>query len=462
MTDDRAVSSVLGIVMIVAITVAAITSLAVIGTVALNESQEQAELSRMETSMAQMSSKASLTALGDAGMQRFDLGTSRNGQMTVNETAGSVTIEYVNGSDEPTNENTTEIFHSDTLGALEYEQGDHTIAYQGGGVWAKTGDDGGRMISPPEYHYMIDTLTFPVINVTGEGSSSLGKGQVKKVDSQTYFPTDEFPNPLTNATVYVEIESEYHRGWHEFFQTRSDGEVQHDPANQIVRAELTALFETNFNGPVAVHSHYDVHRNVDDSDFREGQLYPSASQSDESFRSECEDWESLSGEETITEGTYCWEDATIGDTTFDTSDGDITIVMKDGLDMDDEDVEVTGSNSVRVFVDENIKIDGNAEFSTSDDAFFLMYAHSDVEEVVISGGPTIHGVIYAPSSNVELLGSSELVGSIIADTFRGNSNAIDIAYDERLDDVDAFGFDHPLDEIRYLHLTENSVEITFE
>ncbi|MFC7194689.1 hypothetical protein ACFQL4_08535 [Halosimplex aquaticum] len=39
-----------------------------------------------------------------------------------------------------------------TLGAVRYENGDHDIAYQGGGVWKGT-EAGTTMLSPPEFHF---------------------------------------------------------------------------------------------------------------------------------------------------------------------------------------------------------------------------------------------------------------------------------------------------------------------
>lgn len=466
MSDERAVSSVLGVVMILGITLAAVTSLMVIGGVALQQSQDEAELSRMETSMAQMSSKASLTALGDAGSQQFDVGDIRDGSLEVQEDSGSITIEYAHGTDIPDDDNTTEIFHTESFGALVYSSGDTEIAYQGGGVWKNTGN-GGEMISPPEYHYRDETLTFPIININGDGSSeNQGTGEVRKTSHAPVFPNDDYPNPLDNKTVYIEVESEYHGGWYEFFQSRSDGLVEHDLKNQSVRTELTAIYEDAYRGALSVQGSYDIHQNTDDTNFFEGDHYPSPSTEIDRRVADCTE-ENFNASETSYEGTttYC---APPDQVEFDLQGSDhleiatggkeVDVVLPGGVDFDGGEVVISGGGHVNFYSKDVIEF-GNAEINQGPgDNDLSIYVHSDVDLIQESGNFDLDGIMYGPNTAFEFSGNVDIHGAIIADSIVSDGNAASYTYDESLAEEN-IDFDHAEDEVRFLHITENEITL---
>lgn len=467
MAAERGVSSVLGVVMILGITLAAITSMLMIGAFALETTQQDTELSQMETSMAQMSSKASLVALGDAGNQQFNLGSMRNGDLEIREDAGNVTIEYVNGTDIPDEDNLTQIYHTDQFGALVYTNGDREVAYQGGGVWKRTGQDGGEMISPPEYHYQSETLTFPIIRVAGEGLTSTGgSGEIAHEGSDSYYPNETMSNPLNNATVFVEIESDYHRGWYQFFDSRTDGEIKHDAENQTIRAELTALYQEQITTAIAVRNTIHDTGGVDSEDFEEGVYYPSASDAIDERIGNCDSKEPLTND-LVGGETYCAnESATITeDYNFDASDGDIEVVFKNGVDFDiggNEVMEIEGEHEVRFYIQDSVQL-SNEELNTGGNASqFAMYVHSDVDKIEDIGNLEMTGIIYAPNTEVHLQGSPNFKGSIIAESFHQTGGAgVNVTQDPDLEDYD-LGFEHLSDELRYLHITENTVIIDLD
>jgi len=145
--SDRAVSSPVGIVLILGITIASVAVLFGVGGTVVSDTRADAERSQMENSMSGFSSKASLVGLGESGDQRFSLGRASEGDVTIDPDAGRVTL-YVDRPDTPDREE----LNSTSLGAVIYESGDTEVAYQGGGVWRRQGEFS-RMISPPEYHY---------------------------------------------------------------------------------------------------------------------------------------------------------------------------------------------------------------------------------------------------------------------------------------------------------------------
>ena len=457
MSGERGVSSVIGVVLILGITVAAVTTLLVIGTYALTESQTETQLSQMETSMAQMSSKVSLVALGDVGTQRFAVGEIRSGSLEVRESTGNITVEKF------VNEEPTPIVETQPLGALVYSIDDREVAYQGGGVWKRSGDDGGKMISPPEYHYLKETLTFPIIKVSGERyPSSRGNGIITKEDTLTNH--DEFENPVDDATIFVEIESDYHRGWYEFFDSRADGNVTHDSANQIVRVELTAIFETNFQYAVAAQSEYHQDGEAADIDsIQEGIRYPSATSKIEyQMEKDCQEFndDEINDEDVFTEpGTYCATEPIelSKQITIDKQKGEnIEVIFPEGLTFSQgQEFNMEGDGLVRFWVVENVDFD-NADLNAGGDASQLfVYVHSDVPGMTERGNAEISGVIYAPNSDIRFGGNVVFEGAVIADTFEAHGNPT-VRYDENLDGI---GFETEFDEVQYLHITQTTVEI---
>ncbi|MWG33364.1 hypothetical protein GQS65_02460 [Halomarina oriensis] len=249
-------------VLILGIVVIGTTSVVALGSVALDGTERQSTLDRAEQSMAQFDSRAAQVALGEERSTRLSFGHS-SGTYRVVDDAGTITITHVNhdgGSDADGNSvddgpgDDDEDVYSGTLGAVVYENGDTEIAYQGGGVWRHRGDST-RMLSPPEFHYEGSTLTLPVVQVSGDESASGAptavvskSGQTKGMypNASTHYEDDSskptYSNPASDGQMIVTVESEYYRGWAEYFDSRTEGSVVDvDHANRTVTAELITL-----------------------------------------------------------------------------------------------------------------------------------------------------------------------------------------------------------------------------
>ena len=238
MDDRRGVSSVMGVVLLLGITLMVVTVILATSVVVLADAQSDARISQMENSMSQMSSKASLVALGDSDSHQFNLGDVDGAEVELRPEMGNLKIIYEMNESDPIT------LYDEPLGALVYERGDVEVAYQAGGVWKKQGE-WSTMISPPEFHYRSATLTFPIIRVTGDyrESGPVRGTVVTHEDGGAIYPNESASllNPLTNGTVIVEVESEYYQGWHEFFDQRTEGEIDVDADNKTIRAELRTL-----------------------------------------------------------------------------------------------------------------------------------------------------------------------------------------------------------------------------
>lgn len=223
----RGQSETLAVVIVFGIVIAGAVLVVSIGSTAVSDSEDELSDQRAEKAMTQFSAKAGLVALQEAESQKVNFATGQGEQYKVVEDTGWMKVTWQNQTT-----GYSEKVMNMTLGALVYEGQNTRIAYQGGGVFRGT-DAGGQMISPPEFHYRGGTLTLPAINVTGDAAvgSSL---TVSRSDVSRRFPTgiDNSTNPLDNHIVAVEVQSEYYRGWGEYFEERTDGEVEYDDANE--------------------------------------------------------------------------------------------------------------------------------------------------------------------------------------------------------------------------------------
>lgn len=236
--DARGQSETIGVVLLLAITVAGVGAVVAVGGSALDTAQDQSSVQRAEQSMSLFDARTALVALGRSDGQSLTLANAERGRYEVRPDTGRMVVvrERPDGT-------TTEYVNT-TLGSVVYENGDSEVAYQGGGVWRSRGA-GAAMVSPPEFNYQDATLTLPVIRVTG-GAQSTGGAPTARVTANeaasnlSVFPGPGRSNPLENGTVTVAVESDYFRGWASFFRSRTSGNVSVLPDRNRVELELVA------------------------------------------------------------------------------------------------------------------------------------------------------------------------------------------------------------------------------
>lgn len=464
MDEDRAISSVLGVVLILAVMTGAITAMMVVGTVALSQTQADTQLSQMETSMAEMSSKVSQVALGDSSSQSFDLGRQAIGNMHIDEEAGHVTVK-VNGTTE----------YSDNLGVITYENGDSTVAFQGGGVWKSQNDNGGEMISPPEFHYQDATLTFPVIRSTAGETSASSSGTVIEREGDSVFPNEEYANPLDDQNATVEITSEYHRGWYEFFNSRTTGDVEYYPDEERVVVDLLAPFSNEIISGVAVTSDGSGFGGQADADIEGDQDLQSSDSLIQSKLADCEDSKEEVVSTTFKNETYCYDDdIVIGDeeTEFDTTDNDISIVVDGGVNINQDETTVTGSNNVYIYQTDDLEFTAESTVDTTppsesvstfqdedaDDFTFIL--NSTVNEMRLENDKAGYGAVYGPESTLNMSAHSDFYGAVAVKN-GDTPSTVRVKQDEDLDSY-PIELGENFDIINYLHITENIVEFVFD
>ena len=462
-TESRSQSEVLGTILILGLSMTAIGIALAGGGVALGDLISDAEASNVENGMSHLSSKASLVALGDADTQRFSLGTTQEGTVSVQPNEGSMTITNV------TNESRDEVFETD-LGAIVYEGKNREVAYQGGGIWTKRGENS-TMTSPPEYYYRGTTLTLPVIQVTGEGAvGGQASGQITPVDV-AQDAVAGLPKPLEEGTIEIKLQSTYYEGWHTFLSQRTDGETIIHHHNNTVVTTLTVPDEVTFDTALSVQTTYDASGNADiEEPVRDNVAHRSArpliDQKVQDANESGADWPGT--EDPLTSGRY-YHDGDLEledeDLYIDTSDGNVTVVVDGNFDIQNNEVTVTDTeteNEVTYYVNGSLRAQGNAYVGTDHDdpqpERNIFYVADGFLDGSSGGGDgTFEAIIYAPNADVDTNGNVDMVGSLVA-------NSIDVGGNFNLDYYEP---DEPVtieltgaaDLLQYLHVSHNEIRV---
>ncbi len=469
---SRGQSEILGTVLILGLSFAVIGSTLVLGGSALADITTDAESANVENSMSHFSSKVSLVALGDSESQRFALGSTRSGTVSVQPDAGEVSVYHVV-------EQNRELKERETLGAVVYQGTDREIAYQGGGIWAKTATES-RLVSPPEYHYRGTTLTLPIIQVSGEGAvGGSARGEITPVSVGTRLG-DDIETPLDTGIIEVHIQSDYYLGWYEFLSQRAAGSTWIDHENQTVISELTVPDEVSFERAVSVRSTYSASGNagVEENQVEDEVTHRSArpliadkieETRDDNDNNGCVTETGIDESCTITAGTYfIGEDVVLeNDIEIDTTDGNVTFVVDGSFNVQNNEVIVTDGtdNGVTYYVSDSLRANGNGYVGTAptppEPARNIFFVGGEVFDESSGGGTiTFDAIIYAPDSDIVSNGNVQVTGSIVANSLDIGGN-FQIGYDESLSDT-VIEITGAANQLTFIHLSHNEVAVEIE
>ncbi|MFD1571573.1 DUF7289 family protein [Halorubrum laminariae] len=467
---ERGQSEVIGVVLLLGITIAAVTATVATGSVALGLVTDEAQSAGVENGMSQLSSQSSLVALGEADARRFDLGSVDGGQLRLDENAGRVEVRIEDGTDGDTT------VYNDSIGTLEYVGEDRTVALQGGGVW--TASNGyGRMISPPEYHYRGTTLTFPVVRLNGsEEYPQRGTGVVRQPPNASSGVT-ETANPLEDGTVVVEVQSDYYEGWYDFFSQRADGSVTKYDENRTTVARLVTPLQLR-DRPLSIGTGGVTNPSgkLDESKYSTGNTHPSP---EPLIREQIADGEAngtdisecFDSDGSCTSGLYYTDSGyEVSDSVdFNTTEGDIRIVVDGDFDIESETLEIEDDtdNDVRYYINGSMNVDKPtigtaAESVDADRTQFYVNGDGISEDNKGMGNAEIDAIIYAPNANLDITGNPTLRGVFVFYEANINGN-VDIQYDSSVADLELSEvLQDDQNVITYLHVTENVVEVDFD
>ncbi|MFC7068314.1 DUF7289 family protein [Halobaculum lipolyticum] len=241
-SGDRGQSEVIGFVLLIGLVAVGVTGVVALGGTAIDATQDRAAFDNAELAMSEFDSRTGVVALGGTGVNRVRFPTTDSGDVSVRGDAGSLRFEVTNRSTGAVAMN-----ESMPLGAVVYEQGERSLAYQGGGVWALDESGNARMVSPPEFHYRVrdgrdPTLTLPIVTVRGNATGGR-TALVSSAGSSTLFPeygNESLDNPLEQGLVNVTVESRYYRAWGDYMETRTSGNVSYDHDAHTVTLTLVS------------------------------------------------------------------------------------------------------------------------------------------------------------------------------------------------------------------------------
>jgi len=233
----RAQSAPLGVALIFGIMVVSTTVIVAFGAGAITNTESHLGAERTQKALTEFDSRAALVGLGQSNVQQVELASRGSERYRVDEDAGWMNVSY----EDPETGATTVVFRKRMGAVVNDDETATKIAYQGGGVWRSDGAGQSVMISPPEFHYRGATLTLPLITVRGD--ASLGRrGVISRNGTTRYFPNESmnpaFVNPMENGEVTVSVRSEYYRGWGQYFETRTEGNVTYTHSKNMVNATL--------------------------------------------------------------------------------------------------------------------------------------------------------------------------------------------------------------------------------
>ncbi len=245
---EKADVEAVGTLILISITIIGIGLITLVGVPSIFKMQEMANVRNAEQAFTVLDSHTSRVSLGESLVQKTDINLG-GGYLSVvpNSSEKSyMLIEIKNGS------SVVKTFALD-MGKIVYRLGDRELGYEGGGVWSKY-PSGSIMVSPPEVHYNVMTLTLPVVNISGKSAYG-GKGKAsmsvqRNKDIKIIYPSKDWTNPISQDVdrVVITIYSSYYDAWEDFFKSMTFGQVSSNDSEKKVTVTLeTPPIFTNFS-----------------------------------------------------------------------------------------------------------------------------------------------------------------------------------------------------------------------
>ncbi|WP_226004182.1 DUF7289 family protein [Natrinema salinisoli] len=455
-TSDRGQAHVLGLILLIGAVTTASVGILVFGSTGLHTQQTTIETEYAEQSMLEFA-HSTTTVTTDRSPSDVSLGPFDRGRIEMRNDTGRVNVTYIDDSGE------TEVLYDEPFGSVIYSNDDTEIAYQGGGVW-RTDGTGSTMVSAPGIEYREGTLTFPIVHLDGDrvGGDTVD-GTVRQGGTPKRIDLGERRNrDRESVAVRIGIESEYCDAWERELEESVTGSVTErckegkprrvrirliDPTGNnraldsaVIGETVTAGFDESTGArPIdgdanaGTIDEWMVNGTVSDENYD----YPSADESIDDALEACDGFETL--DEDITEpGVYCVDEID-GGHDFDTSNGDIDVVVRDSFDLSsgNGDIDVEGDNDLTIYADTDLEVKGNTEIGNESDPSQTRLVFSSESTVqTVRGTPEIRALVYAPDSTVEISGTPTIVGSIVGDEIEIDDVAVEIRHDGSLTNLD--------------------------
>lgn len=240
--SNTAVSETLGYSFILGIVIISVSVMLIVSYPILSNLKDSVFIEASTESLSMLDSRISRVAFGVTPSQptRFNL---NGGRITAqNDSFNRLIVQIANNS------GGMDTIFNDSLGLVEFQMGDQKIGYENGGLFRKYAGGDTVMISPPEFHYTEETLTFPILKINssasigGKGVININANAVSKNRPEIIYPNitrdPNFANPLINKQIIVRLKSEYYQAWAQYMEERTEA---HPLINDLTQEVVISL-----------------------------------------------------------------------------------------------------------------------------------------------------------------------------------------------------------------------------
>ncbi len=234
--DDRGVTEVVGVILLVGVVVAGAAGILVVSSSLQEDITDQQRMESAEVSMTELDTRMeSIANRNDGDPRREFQVTDRGGESVSISEGDEMRIRVVGES-----VCTTRL----ELDALRYDLGDPgSLTYQAGGVW-KTTPAGTTMVSPPDVRFRDGTLDVSLVDLRGnvDDEFTAEKDLADSNEVTARKKADLFADQGCRRPDAIEIRvtsEEFHDVWASHFEAEMpDGSVTHLPGSQTVTVRL--------------------------------------------------------------------------------------------------------------------------------------------------------------------------------------------------------------------------------
>jgi hypothetical protein len=211
---DRAISELIGMVLLIGLVLLGSTTIVVLGAGALSDAQEQTQTEAAEDHLQKLDSELSTLAASD-GLPRaeFDATSSVARDYRI-EREGSLNVTVDGNATCSFQQPFSTVVHQDSQG--------RTVGYEAGGVW-RAGLDGSTTVTTPDVTFQDGTLDVRLVNLTGTVDQTTNVAQLNVTRTQNR--SQRFTNALKqgrcvrpdNLTIWVN--TRFQLGWANYLQS---------------------------------------------------------------------------------------------------------------------------------------------------------------------------------------------------------------------------------------------------
>lgn len=234
--SEEAVSETIGYSLILAIVMIAVGILVVIAFPIQSNIQDTAFIESQIQALTMLDGRISSVALGSSPSQltRINLNGGTMNVRNYSDNYLNITVTNQTGY-------SITIFNK-TLGLIEYKLGENRLIYENGGMFRVYPNGESVMLSPPEFYFNGETLTFPVIRLDNSASVG-GKGTISVMarsgeDKKIIYPdlsSNFLMNPIYGKQIKIRLKSDNYKSWARYIEERTDAvPLTNDVTKEVV------------------------------------------------------------------------------------------------------------------------------------------------------------------------------------------------------------------------------------